>query len=667
MKFIASMTLIAAVSCGTLAGLLDAATSRSAAAKLQRFQLSHALTLATFSDLTWSADGRRLAFVVSEVDTAENANNQEVWLLERGIERPTRLTRHPKGDFSPTFSPGGDTIAFVGNRAMGEDAKSAIYMMSLRGGEPWTFGAYDESVSEVKWSPDGRSLAFVKLDTLSKAARDWRKKKWDHVVEDERLQFPHLWIADLATGKTRRITSGNQYVWSVRWSPDSRTIAFLVSPTGKPDDGNQVDIGIVPAAGGAVRKAGVIGSASAWSPDGRWIAVASGAHRDRYVQKSDLWLIPVSGGAPINATASFDEDAATPTWNPTSDTLWFHSGQGVTSRLAAIPLSRVFQRGARAALPTVELLTDRRAEAGAPLAASDGRIAWVQSEATRPQEIWLADHPRLTGSAATAFHDHIARLDFGETRPFSWTSSDGVRIEGVLVRPPGAPRGPLKTLIQLHGGPYGSRNTLGFQPLPQFFAANGYQVLLPNFRSSGGYGTAFMIRERADWGGQDWRDVTSGVDALVQAGLADRERLGLYGRSYGGYLTAWGITQTDRFDAACVFAGAVDLGAFYGQSDIQKYRAWEFEGRPWETREKWARSSPITHIEKVRTPTLIQVGDNDPRVPYPQGQQLYRALLDLKVPVEFVHYPREGHVLREPRHRADHMARMLSWWEKWVK
>ena len=225
----------------------------------------------------------------------------------------------------------------------------------------------------------------------------------------------------------------------------------------------------------------------------------------------------------------------------------------------------------------------------------------------------------------------------------------------------------LKTLVLLHGGPYAARYSLGFQSTPQYFAAHGYQVFMPNFRSSGGYGTAFMLRKRADWGGQDWQDVMTGVDSLVKWKLADPGRLAVYGGSYGGYLSAWAITQTNRFDAACVIAGAVDLGAHFGQSDIHKYRAYDFEGPPWKTPQSWTRSSPITYIEKAKTPTLILIGESDPRVPYPQGQELYAALTTLKVPVAFVHYPREGHGLREPRHRADQLMRMLAWFDRWVK
>jgi dipeptidyl aminopeptidase/acylaminoacyl peptidase len=219
----------------------------------------------------------------------------------------------------------------------------------------------------------------------------------------------------------------------------------------------------------------------------------------------------------------------------------------------------------------------------------------------------------------------------------------------------------------LHGGPYHTRYSLGFQPIPQFLAARGWQVFMPNFRSSGGSGTAFLLRQRADWGGQDWRDVMTGLDTLVARGLADGRRLGVFGHSYGGYLSAWAITQTDRFDAAMVSAGAVDLASHWGQSDIKQYRAWDFQGRPWESPENWSRSSPITHIARVKTPTIVFAGDEDRRVPFPQGQELYGALRALGVPTEFVHYPREPHTHREYRHLWDRWMRTALWFDRWVR
>jgi dipeptidyl aminopeptidase/acylaminoacyl peptidase len=629
------------------------------AEKRPPFTLEHVLTLSTFSSLTWSPDGSRLAFIATTPDTAENATNPDLWLVDlaRGGE-PLRLTRHAKADISPTFSPGGDTLAFVANRGSGDDARPAIWMLSLRGGEPWAFGTFDEGVSEVAWSPDGRWLAYVKTDTLPKHLREWRRKKWDHVVEDERLAYPHVWVAEIATGKHRRLVDGPRYCWNVRWSPDSRSLAFLVSPTGKPDDENLADIGVVPVAGGAVRTLGVIGAPFAWSPDSRRIAWAGGWDRDAHVQKSDLWVAPAAGGTPRNLTAAFDEDATEPRWTPDGRTLLFLSQQRASARVAWVAADG----------GPVALGPDLEGEAGGLSVAPDGRLAYTLSRAQAPAEVWVGDGAGTAGRPMTAFHAHVARTALGTVSTVTWTSTDGVEVEGVLVRPPGAaPRARARTVVMLHGGPYATRYGVGFNVRAQYLAANGWQVFLPNFRSSGGYGTEFMLRRRADWGGQDWRDVASGVDSLVARGLADPKRLVVTGGSYGGYLTAWAITQTDRFRAACVSAGAVDLPSFYGQSDIQRYRAFELEGPPWVSPDKWARSSPSTHIAAAKTPTLILVGRDDARVPYPQAQQLYRALLGLGVPTELVHYPREGHGVREPRHRADEYTRTLAWFERWAR
>jgi dipeptidyl aminopeptidase/acylaminoacyl peptidase len=621
------------------------------------FTLEHALTMRSIADPVWSADGKKLAFVVTSVDTVENQNNQDLWLLDVAERDARQLTRNPKNDFSPTFSPGGDTIAFITTRGTGDDVKPAIYMLSLRGGEPWAFGSYDEGVGEVSWSPDGRWLAYVKTDTLPKRIREWRKKKWDQVIEDERLQYPSLWVVEVATGKQRRLTSG-RYVWYARWSPDSREIAFLVSPTGKPDDGNLADIGIVSVDGGAVRTLNVIGSEFTWSPDGRWIAWANGSDRNSYVGKSDLWVIPPGGGRPTKLTGNFDEDAKTPAWSPDSRLLYFHAARGASSALATVPRAG----------GGVGFSEDLAADAGTPVIARDGKVAWIQSGPQSPAEVWVADRAGDRGRAMSGVNGGVATLALGTTRTVQWTSTDGERIEGVLLRPHGAAeKAALRTLVLLHGGPYAARYALSFQSVPQYFAAHGYQVFMPNFRSSGGYGTAFMLRKRADWGGQDWQDVMTGIDSLVKWRLADANKLAVYGGSYGGYLSAWAITQTHRFKAACVIAGAVDLGAHFGQSDIHKYRAYDFEGPPWKTPQNWTKSSPITYIEKAKTPTQILIGESDPRVPYPQGQELYAALTTLHVPVEFVHYPREGHGLREPRHRADQLMRMLAWFDRWVK
>jgi dipeptidyl aminopeptidase/acylaminoacyl peptidase len=465
-------------------------------------------------------------------------------------------------------------------------------------------------------------------------------------------------VAAAPGAEPRALSEGGDFIWSVRWSPDSKSLAYITSPTGKPDDANAQDLAVVALAGGKPRTLGVIGTSFAWSPDSRWIALATHEHRDNWIEKSDVWVVPAAGGAAAKLTASIDEDAELPCWSPNSDTLFFHAAIGVTTKLAIVP-----RAGGE-----VTLGTDRSAQCGAPFAGPTGRVVWTQSQPQAPPELWTADHANLPGHPVSSVNAAAARRVFGTTRAVRWRSSDGVTVEGVLLRPAGAPpNAALKTLVLLHGGPYTDRYAFGFLPVQQFFASHGYQVFMPNFRSSGGYGTAFMVRERHDWGGQDWRDVMTGIDSLVVAHLADAKKLAVYGGSYGGYLSAWAVTQTDRFRAASVFAGGVDLAALYGQSDIQKYRAFEFGGPPWAAAENWKQASPMTYVRNVKTPTQILVGESDPRVPYPQSQEFYRALLALGVPTEFVHYPREGHGLREPRHRADQYTRMLAWFDRWVR
>lgn len=657
----ASSSLLAAALVATLAGpvLAAPAAPTTPAPTAPAFTLEHALTLRSITGITWSRDGSRVAFVVSTPDTAENTTNQDVWLWEAATNTARPLTRHAKNDYAPQFSPTGDTLAFLSNRD-NEEGKPSVWLLPLRGGEPWRLATFAESVGEFRWSPDGRSLAYTMLDTLSKQVRDWRKKKWDHVVEDEILQYNHLWVYDLASGQQRRVTSGRFMVAEPRWSPDSRTVAFLWNPTGAVDDGNLTEIALVPAAGGEVRRLGGMPSGGfAWSPDGRWLAWAGGRDRDVHVEPNLLWVVSASGGAPRSLTDDFDEDAFTPVWNTTSDSLHFVSQQGASVRMATVALAG----------GPVRLGADLEGEtAGAPVSGPGGRMALVLSRATRPNELWVADGVHATLRRATDLNATAAACAFGPTTTFRWKSDDGVHVEGVLVRPAGAPeRSALKTLVLLHGGPYQIRYGIGFQAMAQYMAARGYQVFMPNFRSSGGYGKAFMVRQRADWGGEDWRDVERGVDALIAAGLAKGDQLGVFGHSYGGYLSAWAITQTHRYDAAIVSAGAPNLASLWAQSDTHRYRAYEFEGTPWESPHKWRASSPITHIGKARTPTLVLIGQNDQRIPFPQGQETYQSLKFLGVPTEFVHYPREGHGIREPRHRADWMMRQAAWFDRWVK
>jgi dipeptidyl aminopeptidase/acylaminoacyl peptidase len=268
----------------------------------------------------------------------------------------------------------------------------------------------------------------------------------------------------------------------------------------------------------------------------------------------------------------------------------------------------------------------------------------------------------------------------GEMEAVRWKSADGLEIEGLLVKPVGARAGVrFPVLTYVHGGPtgvftFGFEPQLGAAPLPiqggpypiQVFAGKGYGVFMPNPRGSSGYGKAFLRANLQDWGYGDFQDIMTGLDHLASQGLADPDRLGLMGWSYGGYMTSWAITQTDRFKAASVGAGLPNLYSMHGNTDIPDALVDYFGGTPWQQKEQYQRSSAMYHAENIKTPTLIQHGEKDDRVQLSQAWELYRALQALDVPRLFVIYPRQGHLIMEPKQQRDMLTRNLDWFTKYV-
>ncbi|MEP7343940.1 MAG: S9 family peptidase, partial [Gemmatimonadaceae bacterium] len=279
-------------------------------------------------------------------------------------------------------------------------------------------------------------------------------------------------------------------------------------------------------------------------------------------------------------------------------------------------------------------------------------------------ELWIreasGESRRLTNINARWKERWIGRAEL-----ISYKSFDGKMIEASLIKPAGYVEGtrvPLAVLV--HGGPTG-RWRDSYENWGQLLAARGYAVLYPNIRGSTGYGQAFIESNRADWGGGDFKDVIAGVDAMVARGIADSTRLGIGGWSYGGYMSAWAITQTTRFKAAINGAGMSDLASEYGTEGSALYDKWFF-GTPYENQKEFIESSPITFIKRARTPTLILQGEDDPTDPIGQAQQFYRGLKHYGVPAEFVVYPREGHGIREEQHQLDLLGRVVEWFDRWT-
>lgn len=300
------------------------------------------------------------------------------------------------------------------------------------------------------------------------------------------------------------------------------------------------------------------------------------------------------------------------------------------------------------------------------VSANGQRIAFLREDARHPDDLWTAGSDDAAPRKLTDVNPEIASLQLAESEVIRWKGADDWEIDGILVKPVGYQAGRRYPLIvEAHGGPHGAQS-VGFNPMWQYFASRGYMVLAPNFRGSGGYRQDFVDADRNDWGGKDFIDIMRGVDFVIAQGLADADHLGIEGWSYGGYMTSWIIGHTDRFKAAVAGAAVTNLQSFYGTTDIQRFIEWEYEGFPWEHPDKVREHSPITFAPRAKTPTLILHGEADVRVPIEQGAQLYMTLRKAGTPVEFVRYPREGHGFREPAHRQDRYRRTLEWLDRYV-
>jgi dipeptidyl aminopeptidase/acylaminoacyl peptidase len=396
------------------------------------------------------------------------------------------------------------------------------------------------------------------------------------------------------------------------------------------------------------------------SPDGKTISYVGS--REDGPEPHDLMLLPVTAHAARNLTgASLDR--------PVQDYHWQKDGSVVL--LAANGFSNLLVT--YSADGTRHDLSPATVPAGSMALGSGGEIAFVSQGATRPQEVWLWDQ-KSAPTQVTHLNDSWKQYTLSEPELYKYKSFDGTEIEAALLKPQGydvtagsarvyGKSKPLITLI--HGGPT-SRWGDSIETWGQLLATHGYAVFYPNIRGSVGYGQKFVEGNRGDWGGSDFKDVMAGVEDLVKRGIADPEKLGIGGWSYGGYMAEWAISQTNLFKAAVSGAGMANLVSEFGTEDHPAYDEW-FYGVPWEQPEGFLNSSPFVHLKNAKTPTLILQGDADTVDPLGQSQELYRGLKRYGVETELVVYPREPHGFHEEKHLMDRLNRILGWYDKYLK
>lgn len=520
---------------------------------------------------------------------------------------------------------------------------------------------HDPFYGRIAFSPDGKKLAFVADDSADPRSPDEVQNNVRIVRPDQGEGYTgygpaQIWIAHLedrpgkfAAAKIDRLTRDDVWYGDPQWSKDGRTLVVHANKTPERESvrysiNRNFDLWAIDVANGQQRQL-TFGPgpevSPRVSPDGKTIACLSvprkGSHRDTF----NLLLLPWEQRKPTAKTL-FDhhksDDAPHPApsfplpencWK--SETTLLYNAEAGT-RTDRILLDLKTNQGER--VEPVEKSTD-------PL----GKRQTLPSKRLPPANRFLADRLKA------------------ESKVISWKSDD-FTIEGILtLPPPEVAKAPYKTILFPHGGPH-SRSALGFDFTVQVFAAHGYAVLQPNFRGSSGYGQKFIDADRDDFGGGDYRDCMTGIDHLIAKGLVDKDRLFVFGSSYGGYMTTWIVGQTNRFRAAAAQNAVTDLTMMWALSDLQSWTEWEFGGRPWEVPEKMRKHSPLTYVDRVKTPTLILHAEKDRRVPLPMGKAYHQALLSRGIPTEMVIYPNEGHGIRQPRHREDVLRRVLAWFEK---
>ncbi|MBS1809968.1 MAG: S9 family peptidase [Acidobacteria bacterium] len=633
------------------------------AAGEKRFTIEDALALKVIGAPQFSPDGKRLVYTLSEWDRKEDRRVTHLYLVSADGGKSIKLTNGEKGENAPQWSPDGTRIAFLADR----DKGTQIWMIPADGGEAEKLTSEENAIQSFRWSPDGKHIAFVTRDVpKDKEAREKKKKdKFDTITVDQDLIYSHLWTINVESKDKKRVTEGAFSVQMPQWSPDGKWLAYAASKAGAQEsiftdisDDRDSDVFVIAVTGGTSRKLTTNPSADAnpqWSPDGKWIAYM--ANTDSWASKTDVMLIGVDGGMPKNLTTGFIESAGGGlTWSPDGRALYFTSGVGMYSHIFSVPVAG----GA-----VTPITTGNRFYGQFNVSADGKRIAYLLNDSRTPEDLWVA---ALTGGQnnakqITTANPHVKDFALAESEIVKWKGPDNFDIEGVLLKPLGYEAGKKYPLIlQIHGGPYGKFSDT-FNSRNQIWTANGYAVLMPNPRGSTGYGNKFTVANLGDWGGKDFQDILAGVDAVIAKGIADADKCVVMGGSYGGFMTFWTVSQTDRFKAAIGHAAISDWYSFYGQSDIPGLMEFGFKGKPWEVPENYRRWSPITYVAKVKTPLMITHGERDMRVNIQQGEQYYRSLKKRGVEVIFYRYPREGHGIQEPNHIIDLTARQLEWFD----
>lgn len=609
----------------------------------------------------FSPDGSHIAYVITRPNFTRATYDGEIHVINIDGTNDVTLTHSAASDYHPRWSPDGKRIAFLSDRG----TKTGVYTISVEAGEASALTDEPAAIRDFEWAPDGREIVFIRPDDPTADEKRRSKEHDDARVAGENPRYSRLYAIDVESRHVRRLTDGAYSVWSFSISPDGRTIAFDRSSGAGLDDLYRTDLYVMPMSGGEpkalVSRAG-IDHAPLYSPDGKSIAFKSAGGVHDWLRESSLYVVPAAGGTPHLVSAVYDRTPESFFWSADSRSIVFDGPWNTTSQLFRVDADG---RGFTKVSNVEGVINDSDVDT------KHDQTAFVDQTLDEPPELYVSSLRKFAPRRLTNINGAYRDRALGETRVIRWKNpKDGLEVEGLLTLPVGyVPGKKVPLLTFAHGGPASrfDQAFLGYlayiYPV-QVFAADGYAVLRPNPRGTGGYGEKFRAANRNDWGGMDWIDINAGVDKVIADGIADPDRLGLMGWSYGGFIASWAAGHSDRFKAISIGAPVVDLLSFHGTTDIRDFIPNYF---PPMSLDLLREHSPLWHLRATKTPILIQQGEMDERVPPSQGTMLYRMLDELHANVTMVTYPRSGHTPREPKLRLDVARRNVEFMEKWVK
>lgn len=630
------------------------------------FTVDDAIDLSQVTGATIAPDGDRVLFLRRDLDWDENERTTRIWIVNRD-GTGARIFTGQEGDASPAWSPDGRWVSFV-RRVGDSEERPQIFLLPTDGGEALQLTKHPTGVQRPTWSADGSRILFVADDSLATQLAAERKKGADAIFVDEgpngqtRSEWNAVWSVDAKPGEEPadavRHTPEQRRIASFALSPDGRQLAYAYRGEGRRNDQHLTEIAILDVRSGSTRTVTENEAPESnlnWSPDGQTLSFVAPDLETWELDQGNLYGLDVASGAVRRLIPEMTPDMRSYVWHPDGAAIDFMALDRTDAQFYRLDL----------ASGQVDTLTNFQGEASSPTWSADrSTVAWVRSSPQVPSDLFAAD---LGGDAETRLTDVNPSMQgrtLAQPEVVRWQSEDGLEIEGLLYRAGTAGATPL--VLEIHGGPAGvfSRR---FDADAQLLVAQGYAVLQPNVRGSSGYGDALLRGNMRDIGGGDYEDLMTGVDRLVEDGVAHPDSLAVKGWSYGGILGGWTLTQTDRFRAASLGAMVADWRSEFGAGFNFDVVRWYLGGDPWSNPETWVERSAYSHLDQVETPTILFHGANDRTDTMEQSMNFFAGLKHLGVDARLLVFPREGHGISEPRHRRTLLVEEMRWFQQYVR